>query len=65
MTYAGHPLYRFVGDKRAGQTAGEGLDNFGAEWYALAANGRKVDKDTSESSGASTSSGSSGGYGGW
>jgi predicted lipoprotein with Yx(FWY)xxD motif len=65
VTYAGHPLYRFVGDKRAGQTAGEGLDNFGAEWYALGADGRKVDKDTSASSGANTGSGSSSSYGGW
>jgi predicted lipoprotein with Yx(FWY)xxD motif len=44
VTYAGHPLYTFVGDKRAGQTTGEGLHNFGAEWYALAASGRKVDR---------------------
>lgn len=63
VSYAGHPLYRFVGDKRAGQAAGEGLDNFGAEWYALAANGRKVDKDKSESDSNSGGSGSSGGYG--
>jgi predicted lipoprotein with Yx(FWY)xxD motif len=43
VTYAGHPLYRFVGDKTAGQTTGEGLTNFGAEWYALAATGRTVE----------------------
>jgi predicted lipoprotein with Yx(FWY)xxD motif len=43
VTYAGHPLYTFVGDKRAGQTTGQGLDNFGAGWYALAANGKKVE----------------------
>jgi predicted lipoprotein with Yx(FWY)xxD motif len=56
VIYAGHPLYRFAGDTRAGQTAGEGLDNFGAEWYALAANGHKVERDT----GSSDTS-----YGGW
>jgi predicted lipoprotein with Yx(FWY)xxD motif len=44
VTYAGHPLYTFVGDKRAGQTTGEGLDNFGGGWYALAANGQKVER---------------------
>ena len=60
VTYAGHPLYTFVGDKRAGQTTGENLDNFGAEWYAVAPNGHKVEQDASPS----TSSGSSGGYGG-
>lgn len=59
VTYRGHPLYTFVGDKRTGQTAGEGLDNFGAEWYAVAPNGRKVERSGS----ASGSSGSSGGYG--
>jgi predicted lipoprotein with Yx(FWY)xxD motif len=44
VTYAGHPLYTFAGDKRAGQTSGEGLDNFGAEWYAVAATGHKVER---------------------
>jgi len=42
VTYAGHPLYTFVGDKTVGQTSGEGLTNFGADWYALAASGRIV-----------------------
>jgi predicted lipoprotein with Yx(FWY)xxD motif len=60
VTYAGHPLYTFVGDKSSGQTAGEGLNNFGAGWYVLAASGQKV-----EQSPANTSAGSSGssGYG--
>jgi predicted lipoprotein with Yx(FWY)xxD motif len=62
VTYAGHPLYTFVGDKHAGQTTGEGLTNFGAGWYVLAANGQKVEE--SSNSGSSNSSGSSsGGYG--
>ena len=43
VTYTGHPLYTFVGDKHAGQTTGQGLDNFGAEWYALSASGQKVE----------------------
>jgi predicted lipoprotein with Yx(FWY)xxD motif len=50
VTYAGHPLYTFVGDKRPGQTSGEGLDNFGAEWYAVGPNGHKVEHDKSGSS---------------
>ncbi|HEX6702497.1 MAG TPA: hypothetical protein VF101_17350 [Gaiellaceae bacterium] len=62
VTYAGHPLYSFVGDKTAGQTSGEGLTNFGAEWYALAANGRSVEPSQPSSGGYG-----SGGYGsgGW
>ena len=59
VTYAGHPLYTFVGDKRAGQTSGEGLSNFGADWYALSASGGKVEQNQSSKS----SSSSSGGYG--
>jgi len=62
VTYAGHPLYRFIGDKQAGQTAGEGLTDFGAAWDAIAASGRAVEPTTSDSTGAS--SGYGGGYGG-
>jgi predicted lipoprotein with Yx(FWY)xxD motif len=36
VTYAGHPLYTFVGDTKTGQTTGEGLKNFGAAWDTLA-----------------------------
>jgi len=58
VTYAGHPLYTFVGDQTAGQTKGEGQTNFGAEWYALAATGRTV--EPSKPSGGGYGSG-----GGW
>jgi predicted lipoprotein with Yx(FWY)xxD motif len=44
VTYAGHPLYRFLEDKRAGQTKGEATKFFGAEWYVLAPSGKKIDK---------------------
>ena len=57
VTYAGHPLYTFVGDKSAGQTSGEGLTNFGAGWYAIAASGRKVEERQSSSGSSSSSSG--------
>jgi predicted lipoprotein with Yx(FWY)xxD motif len=70
VTYAGHPLYTFVGDKRAGQTSGEGLDNFGAEWYAVAATGHKVERNGSGSPSSGGGYASSGGGdgtsgGGW
>jgi predicted lipoprotein with Yx(FWY)xxD motif len=60
VTYAGQPLYTFVGDKTAGQTSGEGLTNFGAEWYALAASGRSVEPSKPSNGGYG-----SGGGGGW
>lgn len=45
VTYAGHPLYYFIGDKAPGDVRGEGLKNFGAGWYVLMPNGQKIDKD--------------------
>ncbi|MGN6372261.1 MAG: hypothetical protein ACTHM1_04635, partial [Solirubrobacteraceae bacterium] len=38
-----HPLYYFVKDKDAGDAYGEGVNGFGASWYALSARGAKVD----------------------
>jgi predicted lipoprotein with Yx(FWY)xxD motif len=45
ITYAGHPLYRYVGDHKPGDTNGQGLNQFGAKWYVLAPSGRKIDDD--------------------
>jgi predicted lipoprotein with Yx(FWY)xxD motif len=45
VTYKGHPLYTYLMDKKAGQTAGEGSKFFGAAWYALAPSGATIDKD--------------------
>jgi predicted lipoprotein with Yx(FWY)xxD motif len=45
VTYHGHPLYYYAGDNRPGDTTGEGLDQFGAKWYAVAATGDKIDDD--------------------
>jgi predicted lipoprotein with Yx(FWY)xxD motif len=44
VTYKGHPLYTFVKDKDGGDAYGEGAKAFGADWYALAPAGNKVDK---------------------
>lgn len=44
VTYAGHPLYMYAGDKKAGQTNGEGSKAFGAAWYVLAPNGHRIDR---------------------
>lgn len=43
VTYKGHPLYLFIRDKDAGDVYGQGVHAFGADWYALAPSGEKVD----------------------
>jgi predicted lipoprotein with Yx(FWY)xxD motif len=43
VTYDGHPLYYYAGDTAAGSAHGEGLKQFGAEWYVVSASGKKVD----------------------
>jgi predicted lipoprotein with Yx(FWY)xxD motif len=40
LTYAGHPLYRFQGDRSPGSTRGHGLRAFGARWDVLTPAGR-------------------------
>jgi predicted lipoprotein with Yx(FWY)xxD motif len=55
VTYAGHPLYRFALDGKAGQTKGEGLDDFGAHWYAVSAAGKKIVVSTDDHGGTTTS----------
>ena len=57
VTYNGHPLYYFQGDKKSGTIAGQGVAAFGAEWYTVGSNGAKV--ETGEKSSASSKSGSS------
>lgn len=47
VTYHGHPLYYFAGDGKAGDTNGEGVKAFGAEWYVLSAAGNKVEEEGS------------------
>jgi predicted lipoprotein with Yx(FWY)xxD motif len=43
ITYNGHPLYYFIGDKAAGAAKGQGLNAFGAGWYVVSASGSKID----------------------
>jgi len=54
-TYNGHPLYLFAGDQAPGQANGNGVDGFGALWYAF-----KIGTSTTANTGTSSESGSSG-----
>jgi predicted lipoprotein with Yx(FWY)xxD motif len=42
VTYKGHPLYYYTADTKAGDTKGQDVDAFGAEWYILAPSGNKI-----------------------
>jgi predicted lipoprotein with Yx(FWY)xxD motif len=42
VTYGGHPLYRFVNDKAAGDTTGQAVNAFGAPWYVVAPSGMQI-----------------------
>lgn len=44
VTYAGHPLYRYLLDTKSGQTNGEGLQDFGGGWDALSPAGKKIER---------------------
>jgi predicted lipoprotein with Yx(FWY)xxD motif len=60
-TYNHHPLYTLVKDTSKGQTNGEEIDAFGAEWYAVSAAGAKVEKNDATASGGGDPA--PGGYG--
>jgi predicted lipoprotein with Yx(FWY)xxD motif len=40
-TYAGWPLYTYAGDSKPGETNGNDVSAFGAQWYALLPNGEE------------------------
>lgn len=63
VTYDGHPLYYFAADDTAGETAGQGIDQFGGLWWAVDASGQAVrggrggdgqDQDGEEDGGSTT-----------
>jgi predicted lipoprotein with Yx(FWY)xxD motif len=39
VTYAGHPLYYFLQDKKPGDTTGQGVNGFGGLWWVLTPTG--------------------------
>jgi predicted lipoprotein with Yx(FWY)xxD motif len=42
VTYNGHPLYLYTGDKSPGDVTGQGLNAFGALWYVVSPAGTEV-----------------------
>ena len=63
VTYNHHPLYTFVKDTGKGQTNGEEIAAFGAEWYALSPAGTKVENNQVKSSSEDSSDPAASGYG--
>jgi predicted lipoprotein with Yx(FWY)xxD motif len=43
VTYAGWPLYTYEADKKPGDSNGNDIDSFGAEWYALLPSGEEAE----------------------
>ena len=54
VTYHGHPLYTFSGDQSVGDINGQGVNAFGAVWWAVSPAGNQVT--------TKPSSGTTGGY---
>ncbi|MEV0776437.1 hypothetical protein ACIBLA_18945 [Streptomyces sp. NPDC050433] len=42
VTYNGRPLYRFEGDKKPGDINGQDVNAFGAKWFIMNPDGKKV-----------------------
>src|SRR5437588_3396589 len=42
VTYAGHPLYLYTGDTKAGQISGEGANVFNGHWYIVSTSGTAI-----------------------
>lgn len=42
VTYAGHPLYTYVADKKPGEAKGNDFSSYGAQWYALKPSGEEA-----------------------
>jgi predicted lipoprotein with Yx(FWY)xxD motif len=61
VTYDGHPLYLFQGDKKPGDTNGQGITAFGAAWFGVSPTGKQVSGQAPSSAGGTSSS--SGGLG--
>jgi predicted lipoprotein with Yx(FWY)xxD motif len=52
VTYNRHPLYRFAGDSKSGDTNGQGITAFGGRWFVLSPAGTQVSVRSSSGGGA-------------
>jgi Secreted repeat of unknown function len=50
-------VYTFADDQKSGQTNGEGLNAFGARWFAVAPSGKQVSSRASSGSGSNSGGG--------
>lgn len=58
VTYNGHPLYLYIGDKKPGDVTRQGVNAFGAPWYVVSPAGNQITSQaSSSSSGGSSASG--------
>ena len=68
VTYNKHPLYWFKFDSKAGQTKGEEVNAFGADWYVISPKGTKIEPKAEDNGGGGYGGGGptgpTGGYGG-
>ncbi|WP_328376379.1 hypothetical protein OG372_07580 [Streptomyces sp. NBC_01020] len=58
VTYKGHPLYTYLGDRNPGDLNGQGLTQFGAKWYVVGPDGKKITAAAPKSSSSPSSSSS-------
>src|SRR5262245_45600699 len=54
VMYNRHPLYWFKFDSKAGQTKGENVNAFGADWYVISPKGKKIEPKEDEGGGGPT-----------
>ena len=52
VTYAGHPLYHYAKDSKAGDVKGQGSNQSGALWWILAPSGTPIENMASSSGGS-------------
>jgi predicted lipoprotein with Yx(FWY)xxD motif len=63
VTYNKHPLYYYSGDSQPGQQNGQGVNAFGATWFAVTPAGGAVTGGATATTAANGSGYGSGGYG--